>query len=124
MFANIKEEELPEGALTRYIRDIWNPLKGDFESFKKKWHEDFSARCAKIEKDNPIEFSKTFVFRHLNVRLLKRKGMDEWGCFFDEGAHGDYGTISLEEALKKISDKGVEVSLSDTNSEHEYVRCS
>lgn len=104
-------ENLPEGSLDRYIRDVHagSDTTKPFELFKKEWENRYAMECEIRDKSHPIEYNKTFqlsvgpLYKH-TVTLFKRKGED-WICGeCDLAPNGGGGTISLEHALILIND--------------------
>ena len=102
--------DFPEGALTRYIRDIYGLSKSDisFDDFKKQWKIDYDNNCRERNKNHSVEFDKVI---HLNsfesVHFFKRKG-EEWICSqCNMAPNGGCGNILLEEALKICNIKDV-----------------
>jgi hypothetical protein len=107
---NFSAEDLPEGPLSRYIRDIHTISKSDmpFSDFKKQWEVDYNNECEKRDRDHPVELDKKVQLTDSHyVRFFKRKG-EGWSCLdCDTTPYGAAGKISLEEALKKCGIKDV-----------------
>lgn len=101
-------DELPEGALSRMIRDFWamSNREQSFEDFKKSWEANYDKECVQRNIDHPIEYDKEFKLdEYKTVRIFKRKGED-WSCSeCDMAPNGGSGPISLEQALTLLSSK-------------------
>ena len=102
--------DLPDGPLERYLRDIYAFSKKDisFSDFKKQWEIDYDNECIRKNKENPIEYNKTiYLSNKRSVFFFKRKG-EEWYCSeTDMAPNGGWGHISLAEALKKCNIKDI-----------------
>ena len=110
----LDESNMPEGALTRHIRDVYavTCMRGDesqtFEEFQKSWIEDYDKRIDYLNKNNPIECDKKInIVDKTYISFFKRKGLD-WHCTkFDYNPYGGGGSISFKEALESIDDSKI-----------------
>jgi hypothetical protein len=105
----LEPSQLSEGPLTRYQRYLYacTDKYMTFEEFQVQNNKMDKERVAKLDKTNPVVFKGKFRIDSQYVSLYKRDGRD-WHCFFDScDSHGDYGKITLEEALEKISDPDI-----------------
>ena len=101
--------ELPEGAYTRYLKDIWyssgESLHGEssFEEWRTAYENRKAVADAIRDKDHPIEHNHKFQLTpYVHVTIFKRKGED-WSCSIcDMSPAGGCGNISLEEAMETI----------------------
>lgn len=99
-------EYLPEGALTRYYRDIYaiSDQSIPFKEFVIEAEARSNQECEERNRLHPITFDKTIVVGpNQTVHLFKRQG-EEWSySFCDMNPNGGEGCISLEEALNYIT---------------------
>lgn len=100
----IEKRDLPEGAYTRYLKDIWGG-KGDFNEFLLKYEKEREEKAKIRNTEHPIEYNYKFQLTpYESVSIFKRKGED-WHCSeCDMSPAGGCGDITLKEALDKISE--------------------
>ena len=102
----IEPEDLPKGPFTRYIGDLYamSESKKSFDEFKHEWEVEYEENCKKRDIEHPIEINETInIDEYKSVTFYKRSG-EEWMCSCcDMAPNGGSGSISLIEALYRVS---------------------
>ena len=99
---HISIEEMPEGPLNRYIRDVYafSDKSISFEDFKKEWEEEYDKSTKQRNIDHPVEVDVTIrINEYLTVHIFKRKGEDYKCHRCDMAPNGADIPITLEQAL-------------------------
>ena len=107
MNKQIKCEDAPEGALTRYIRSVWmmSGIDKSFNDFKDAWLKKYDEDGIALNKNNPIELDLSVkVDMYVSVSFFKRKGMDLTCHLCDMAPNGGEGNIPYSEAIGYVKD--------------------
>jgi hypothetical protein len=117
-------EELPQGPLTRYYRDLYtySGSKQPFDEWQKEAEADYEEQCRIRNLDHPVIWDKEFVIDggsgRRTVHLFLREGED-WICDeCDMGPGGGSGSISLQKAIDLINNHKITSLVQELTTAH------
>ena len=107
-------DELPEGPMTRYVRDIYACSGSDlpFKEFQKQWEAKYEEDCRIRNIEHPIVFQREIRLDRYRTVSIFRRYKEDWHCSeCNMAPNGGCGDIPLAEALSQSpSDVKAEVA--------------
>ena len=98
-------QDMPEGALTRYYRDVYTVSKQTipFEEFVEQEGREHEAKRLKLNREHPVLLDKKIRLDEFRtIHFFLREG-ESLSCHFcDMAQNGGEGYITLKDALERI----------------------